>query len=183
MALVARRLLARLSSLLARLSTHLKTYATALALSVGCLVLSPCALAATFESNYFSVDLGQNWAVAGTPHNMGHSVNVNFVNRQAGSSINVVVGAGTHKPYELLTNLQQALRAQGARTEGIQQFNDLLYFEFNIGPIKGFACSATNQVDTASITIMGNPQVGIKLIQSFYNKDSDLFPDFVLKQR
>ncbi len=166
---------------LATLGARLKTKLTALILGLMLLMTAPCALADTFESNFFSVDLGTTWAIAGKPHNMRHSVNVNFINRTAGSSINVVVGAGNHKPYELLTNLQQALRAQGARTEGILQDGALLYFKFNIGPITGFACSATDRKNTSSVTVMGNPQVGLQFIQSFYDKDTALFPSFTIR--
>ena len=168
------------SSYLVALCSKLKASVTAIGLGLVMMLLAlNSASAETLETKYFSVDLGSTWAIAGTPHNMGHSVNVNFINRNAGSSINVVVGAGTHKPYTLLTNLQQALRAQGARTEGIKQYGSFLYFEFNIGPIQGFACSNSNDKDTMSITVMGNPQVGIQFIHSFYNTDPTLFPNFM----
>lgn len=168
------------SSYLAALCSKLKASVSAIGLGLVMMLLSlNAASAETLKTNYFSVDLGSTWAIAGTPHNMEHSVNVNFINRNAGSSINVVVGAGTHKPFTLLTNLQQALHAQGAHTKAIQQYGSVLYFEFNIGPIQGFACSNSNNKDTMSITVMGNPQVGVQFIHSFYDTDPTLFPNFM----
>ena len=168
------------SSYLAALGFKFKASVTAIGLGLVMTFLPlNAASSETLDTNYFSVDLGSTWAISGIPHNMEHSVNVNFINRNAGSSINVVVGAGTHKPFTLLTNLQQALRAQGAHTKDIQQYGSVLFFEFNIGPIQGFACSNSNNKDTMSITVMGNPQVGIQFIHSFYNTDPTLFPNFM----
>lgn len=134
--------------------------------------------AETFTSTFFQVDLGQNWKVSGEPHNMPHSVNVNFVNHNAHSSINVVVGSGQIRPYALLTSLQNTLRSQGAITSGVLNHGALLYFEYTLNGIKGFACSATNGTDVSSITVMGNPQVGLQFVRSFTKRNMELFPEF-----
>lgn len=144
-----------------------------------CLWLLPLdAHAEVFKSHFFSVDLGSSWRVSGRPHNMPHSVNVNFVNNNAKSSINIVIGSGQIQPYALLVNLQTTLRAQKAKVGPIEQEGSVLYFEFNLNGLAGFSCSATNGKDVASITVLGNPQAAKRLISDIKAKDSQLFPRF-----
>lgn len=134
--------------------------------------------AEVFESHFFTVDLGSGWRVSGRPHNMPHSVNVNFVNNNAKSSINIVVGSGQIQPYALLVNLQQTLRAQKAKVGKIEQEGSLLYFEFNLNGLLGFSCSATNGKDVSSITVLGNPQAGKRFMSEIKSDDEQLFPQF-----
>lgn len=138
------------------------------------------AQAEVFESHFFTVDLGSSWRVSGRPHNMPHSVNVNFVNNNAKSSINIVIGSGQIQPYALLVNLQKTLRSQKAKVGKIEQDGSLLYFEFNLNGLLGFSCSATNGKDVSSITVLGNPQAGKRLLSEIKAKDNQLFPNFQL---
>lgn len=129
------------------------------------------------ETSYFTAHLGTSWQTTGVVHNNQHSVNINFVNRSAQSTLNVVVGSGKIQPYALLVDLQKALRQQGANVGPIHQNKALLYFEFNLNGLGGYACSATNGQDVSSITILGNPQAGLNFVRQFTNRNLELFPD------
>lgn len=143
------------------------------------MILSPMtAQAEVFESHYFTVDLGNSWRVSGRPHNMEHSVNVTVVNPNAKSSINIVVGSGQIKPSVLINNLASTLKAQHAHVGPVEQKNGVVYFEFSLNGIRGFSCSATNGKDVSSITVLGNPQAGMRLLTTIKAKDQTLFPNF-----
>lgn len=150
------------------------------ALLVGmCLWLIPFnASAEVFQSHFFTVDLENSWRVSGHPHNMPHSVNVNFVNHNAKSSINIVIGSGQIQPYALLVNLQKTLRAQKAKVGPIEQEKGILFFEFNLNGLAGFSCSATNGKDVSSITVLGNPRAGKLLLSRIKPTDPQLFPTY-----
>lgn len=129
------------------------------------------------KTSYFTANLGASWQTVGTVHNNPHSVNINFVNRGAQSTLNVVVGSGKIQPYALLVDMQKALRQQGAKVGPILQKSSLLYFEFTLNGLGGYSCSATNGQDVSSITILGNPQAGLNFVRQFTDRDPDLFPD------
>lgn len=129
------------------------------------------------KTSYFTADLGTSWQTIGTIHNNAHSVNINFVNRSAQSTLNVVVGSGKIQPYALLMDMQKALRQQKAKVGPIDQHGSLLFFEFTLNGLGGFSCAASNGTDVSSITILGNPQAGLNFIRKFRDKDIELFPD------
>lgn len=150
---------------------------TVVALSLAMIPLQSQA-ANLFKTAYFELDLGTAWHVSGRPQNMPHSVNANFVNSGGHSSINIVVGSGQIKPYQLLTGLQNALRAQHAKVGPIEQAGELLYFEYILNGLQGYACSATNGKDVSSITVLGNPKAANNLLRTLKPKDERLFPGF-----
>ena len=129
------------------------------------------------KTSFFTADLGTSWQTVGTIHNHEHSVNINFVNRSAQSTLNVVVGSGKIQPYALLVDMQKALRQQKAKVGPIDQHGSLLFFEFTLNGLGGFSCAASNGSEVSSITILGNPQAGLNFIRKFRDKDLELFPD------
>lgn len=164
---------------LAQLQTWLSSFMLLTALLLALFMMGPAhaAKANLLKTSYFTADLGTSWQTVGTIHNNAHSVNINFVNRSAQSTLNVVVGSGKIQPYALLVDMQKALRQQNAKVGPIDQHGSLLFFEFTLNGLGGFSCSASNGTDVSSITILGNPQAGLNFIRKFRDKDIDLFPD------
>ena len=134
------------------------------------------AKAENFSSTFFQVELPSEWQVVKPNQNMPNSVNVIFKNNVARSQVNIAIGSAWLTPYAFLTDLQSSIRANKGSAQGVLQKGDLLYINYSLNGLNGFACAATNGRDTATMVILGNPDAGKKLIRSFRNTKSGLFP-------
>ena len=101
---------------LAQLQTWLSSFMPLTALLLALFMMGPAhaAEANLLKTSYFIADLGTSWQTVGTIHNNAHSVNINFVNRSAQSTLNVVVGSGKIQTYALFEDMQTDLRHQNA---------------------------------------------------------------------